>query len=274
MPLLRFVLYDQQVTVACETSKPAAILSTVYGAFASAEERSPGASPLAYTVAQGPAGEFVIRREAGESTCAEGTGMLLFHFEQDLTVELQKRRSDLYFLHAAVLERDGRALLLVAESGGGKSTTTWGLLHHGFRYASDELAPVDLATGQVYSFPHALCLKADPPAPYPLPDGVLRTSRSRHVPVGLLPSALAPSPLSPDTIVFLGYRPDLDRPTIRPMGSAEAAARLYVQALNPLAHPSDGIDAALQVVRGVRCFGLETAALDATCALVVRTLFG
>ena len=58
------------------------------------------------------------------------------------------------------------------------------------------------------------------------------------------------------------------------MGAAEAAARLYVQALNPLAHPADGLDAALQVVRGVRCFGLEAADLDATCALVVRTLFG
>jgi hypothetical protein len=57
------------------------------------------------------------------------------------------------------------------------------------------------------------------------------------------------------------------------MSAAEAAARLYTQALNPLAHPADGIDAALQVARGVRCFGLETADLDATCALVVRTLF-
>ena len=151
--------------------------------------------------------------------------MLLLHFEQDLTVELQKRRSDLYFLHAAALERDGRALLLVAESGGGKSTTAWGLLHHGFRYASDELAPIDLATGRVHGFPHALCLKADPPAPYPLPAGTLRTSRSRHVPVGLLPAPLADGPLPLDAIVFLRYRPDLDGPAIRPMGTAEAAAR-------------------------------------------------
>ena len=61
---------------------------------------------------------------------------------------------------------------------------------------------------------------------------------------------------------------------MRPMGTAEAAARLYTQALNPLAHPEDGLDAALQVVRGARCFGLEAAALDATCALLVRTLCG
>ena len=39
-------------------------------------------------------------------------------------------------------------------------------------------------------------------------------------------------------------------------------------------HPEDGLDAALQVVGGARRFGLEAAALDATCALLVRTLCG
>jgi hypothetical protein len=274
VPRLRFNLFGQHVTVACETRAPAGALGTVYGAFASPEEAAPVPPALAYSVAVGPAGELVIRRGAGELASADGAGMFLFHFEQDLVVELQKRRSDLYFLHAAVLEREGKAVLLVAESGGGKSTTAWGLLHHGFRYASDELAPVDLATGRVHGFPHALCLKADPPAPYPLPAGVLRTARSRHVPVGLLPSGLAPCPLPLEAIVFLRYRPDLERPAIRPMATAEAAARLYTQALNALAHPADGLDAALQVVSGARCFGLETADLAATCALVVRTLSG
>jgi hypothetical protein len=228
---------------------------------------------LVYTVGRSPAGDILIRRQGEDLLPADSTGTFLFRLEQDLTVELQKRRSDLYFLHAAALEREGRAVLLVAESGGGKSTTSWGLLHHGFRYGSDELAPIDLSSGGVLGFPHALCLKADPPAPYPLPGGVLRTTRCRHVPVDLLPSALAPAPLPLDAILFVRYHPELDHPAIRPMGAAEATARLYVQALNPLAHPADGIDAALQVARGVRCFGLESADLGATCQLVVRTLF-
>ena len=273
MPVLQLVLFGQHVTVVCDTGEPAEALSTVYGAFASSEECSGGVPALAYSVGRSAAGDFLIRRGAEDLARADSTGMFLFHFEQDLTVELQKRRSDLYFLHAAALERDGRAVLLVAESGAGKSTTTWGLLHHGFRYASDELAPIDLSNGRIHGFPHALCLKADPPAPYPLPGGVLRTSRSRHVPVELLPCGLAPSLLPLDAIVFLRYRPERDQPAIRAMGAAEATARLYVQALNPLAHPADGIDAALQVVRGLRCFGLESAGLGATCELVVRTLF-
>jgi len=273
VPLLRFALFGQHVTVACDTGEPAEALQTLYGAFAAPEGGGAEATELAYSVRRSSAGDFLIRRRAVDLPRADGIGMLLFHFEQDLTVELQKRRSDLYFLHAAALEREGRAVLLVAESGGGKSTTTWALLHHGFRYASDELAPIDLSSGRLHGFPHALCLKAEPPTPYPLPGGVLRTSRSLHVPVDLLPSALAPSPLPLDAVVFLRYQPELDRPAIRPVSAAEATARLYVQALNPLAHPGDGIDAALQVVTGARCFGLQSGGLGATCELVVRTLF-
>jgi hypothetical protein len=270
---VRFVLLGQHVAVACEGREPAELLGAVYGAFASRDGFADGVPVLDYSVARGPAGEFLIRRRCEELSRADGTGSFLYEFEHDLTVELQKRRRDLYFLHAAALERAGRVVLLVAESGAGKSTTTWGLLHHGFRYASDELAPIDLSSGRVHGFPHALCLKADPPAPYALPGGVLRTSRSRHVPVALLPCDLAPCPLPLDAIVFLQYQAERREPSIRPVAAAEATARLYVQALNPLAHPSDGIDAALQIARGGRCFSLDAAELGATCELVVRTLF-
>ncbi len=272
MTQLRFSLFGQHVTVGCETDEAGALLEAVYRACVVTDEPPPGSPGLAYRVGGEADGAFLIRRGGVDLPHSANAGLFLFYFEQDLVIELQKRRRDLYFLHAAALEREGRGLLLVAESGGGKSTTAWGLLHHGFRYASDELAPIDLATGRVHAFPHALCLKADPPSPYPLPAGVLRTSRTRHVPVGLLPSALAPLPLTPEAIVFLRYRPELDQPSIRPMAAAEAAARLYVQALNPLAHAADGLDGALQVVRNARCYGLETADLAATCALVSRTL--
>jgi hypothetical protein len=264
--------YGVSVRVACPDADTAGLLESVYGAFGSASDPDPAEPALAYSVDRSPEGGFVIRRDAEEPLHAASDGLFLFHFEKDLTIELQRRRADLYFLHAAALERDGRGLLLVAESGAGKSTTTWGLLHNGFRYASDELAPIDLARREVHGFPHALCLKADPPDPYPLPAGTLRTSRTRHVPVSLMPSPLAPGPFAPDSIVFVQYRPELDSPALVPLGRAEAAARLYVQALNPLAHPEEGLDAALEIVGSARCFSLEAAALDATCRLLAGSL--
>jgi len=52
-------------------------------------------------------------------------------------------------LHAACLVRNGRAVLLVGQSGAGKSTLTAAAIAAGFRYASDEHAPVSLLDGKV-----------------------------------------------------------------------------------------------------------------------------
>ena len=96
---------------------------------------------------------FLIERNGSSSDIARDASEFLYKFEKDLTIQTQKLRRDLYFLHAATLELNCQALALVAPSGGGKSTMTWGLLHHGFKYLSDELAPIDLTTLRVHRFP-------------------------------------------------------------------------------------------------------------------------
>jgi hypothetical protein len=220
---------------------------------------------LGYEVSPGPPWEL---RRNGAALAVDGD--LLYCLEQDLVVELQKLRSDLFFLHAAVLERRGRALLLVAESGGGKSTTAWALLHHGFRYVSDELAPLRLASGEVHAYPHALCLKTPPPGPYPLPPGAVRTDRAIYVPAGLPPVEVAQSACPVDTIVFLQRK--AAGPALRALSAAEAGARVYQAALNPLAHEDDGLGPALEIARRGRCFELRAGELAATSALVASCI--
>ena len=62
-------------------------------------------------------------------------------------------------LHAAVLERDGRALILPAPSGSGKSTLCAGLVWRGWRLMSDELTLIDAQTGRVHAMPRPVSLK-------------------------------------------------------------------------------------------------------------------
>jgi hypothetical protein len=53
---------------------------------------------------------------------ASEPGKFLFLLEKDMTLELQRLRRVLYFIHAAVLTFEGKAFMLAGESGSGKPT--------------------------------------------------------------------------------------------------------------------------------------------------------
>lgn len=62
-------------------------------------------------------------------------------------------------LHSAVLEKDGRAVLMPAPPGSGKSTLCAALMLHGWRLLSDEMALLDPENGLVTPFPRPVSLK-------------------------------------------------------------------------------------------------------------------
>lgn len=227
-----------------------------------------GAPSLEYWIDDAQGGGYVISRADDRNLDAEDASDLLFMVEKAVTLQLQKLRPDLFFLHGAALEYHDQACMLVAPSGSGKSTTAWALLHHGFRYLSDELAPVDVARMEVTPYPHALNLKSDPPPPYTLPNTTLRTGHTLHVPVDALPSGalIAPAPLA--AIFFVQYTPAQAQSTLRPLSPAEAGARLYANALNLLAHPAGGIDAGIAIATHCRNYGLSSTNLTQTCELI------
>lgn len=62
-------------------------------------------------------------------------------------------------IHAAVVEKNGRAAILPAPPGSGKSTLTAGLVLSGWRLLSDELTLIDRATGLIHPLPRPVSLK-------------------------------------------------------------------------------------------------------------------
>ena len=266
---MSFQILGIHIEVECADPELRALVQANWGHMATS-----GARPdVAYSVAKiGAPGGFSITRPGRALPPSADTCELLYQFEDDITIELQKRRADLYFLHAAAAEREGRASLFVAESGGGKSTTVWALLHHGFSYLSDELAPIDLASMQVYAYPHAICLKHSPPQPYSLPPGTIRTTRTLHVPVQRFPRPANAGSCPLMAAFFLSYRPSASAPTICSISPGEASARLYANALNQLAHPNAGLDAAIRIAKTIPSFMLHSADIASTCALVCSTL--
>jgi hypothetical protein len=214
---------------------------------------------------------YVISRDGQRRVSAQDEAELICALDGEVAIDMQNRRADLYFVHAAVVELGGRAFMLAAESGTGKSTTAWALLHHGFGYLSDELGPIELGSLTVHPYPRALCLKREPPAPYPVPASVLRMASSIHISAGDLPGRAWREPLPLGATFFLRYQPGAGAPAVRRMTSGEGAARLYANTLNALAHQADGLEGAIRIAQGRPCFELVSAELKATATLVKRT---
>jgi hypothetical protein len=106
-------------------------------------------------------GRFRVSRSGGGLTLDSGSERLrcpddaialreLLHAAAQKIVEA---RGDLLWLHAGVVARSGRAVLLCGASGQGKSTVAGRLVESGWTYYSDEIAPVDATTCRVLAFP-------------------------------------------------------------------------------------------------------------------------
>ena len=266
---LSLLCVDRGIEINCDHESTLSILRANFGAMA-------GSAPhhhLRYEIQSGEHDGIRLSRRASDFQVeAKDIGELIFFLEGDLVVQLQLLRPDYLFIHAAVLAFDGAAHLLVGRSGAGKSTTCWGLLHHGFGYMSDELAPISLQTKTILPYTHALCMKSEPPPSYPLPNGSQTTSRGYHVPASEMPLVCRERHLPLRSVFLMEYAPTLDHPMLRPIGAAEAATRLYPNVLNALAHEDDGLKAVSDLAKTARCFQLETASLAATCDTIVDTV--
>jgi HprK-related kinase A len=83
----------------------------------------------------------------------------LLIFESGINWTIADQTSFLLVLHAGVVERGGRAIVLPAPSGSGKSTLCAALVHRGWRLLSDELALLSLADGTISALARPISLK-------------------------------------------------------------------------------------------------------------------
>ena len=59
---------------------------------------------------------------------------------------------------------------------------------------------------------------------------------------------------------------------MRRLSAAEAASRVYANSLNALAHPAEGLDAAVGAVGRRAAFELTPGPVSATCRLIRSTV--
>lgn len=173
-------------------------------------------------------------------------------------------------LHAAVLEREGRALLLPAPSGSGKSTLCAALALSGWRLLSDELALIDPADGLLVPLPRPVSVKNASIEVLSRRFPQLEFgSRVDETVKGTVAHFAAPA----DAVAAASVRARaswvaLPRwvqgapAVLSPLGRAEGFMALVENAFNYDLHGARGFQALADMVEGCRCFRFEYGAID------------
>jgi HprK-related kinase A len=143
-------------------AEPVAALARLYAAYPEAE------GICDFTVRLEP--ERPWRRYVRPSVAIRGDYVLpdaaplplahgLLAAEMGMNLQMALGQKNFLLLHAATVEKEGRALVLTGQSGAGKSTLAALLGERGWRLMGDEFALLGLEDGRLHPFPRAISLK-------------------------------------------------------------------------------------------------------------------
>jgi HprK-related kinase A len=190
--------------------------------------------------------------------------------EWGLNYALASRLCCYLLLHSGAVARHGRAVLLPAMPGSGKSTLTAALALRGFRLLSDEFGVVRLSDCRLLPMLRPVALKnesIDVIARFS-PQAVIgpRYSKTHKGTVAHLAPLLehvdaCHEPVEPALIIFPRHDPSVEL-EMEPVPQARAFARLAVNSFNYDILGPDGFDALGKVIQACTCYQLRYRDLD------------
>lgn len=191
-------------------------------------------------------------------------------FEWCLNWCVSSRAHSFLMIHAAVVERNGRAVILPAPPGSGKSTLCAALVNNGWRLLSDELAMVRLEDGMLVPLPRPISLKnrsIDVIRDYVI--GAVLSEPVRDTTKGTVAYLKAPrsaverarEPARPFRVVFPRYQVGAAT-VLEPLARAQAFMTLAANAFNYSVLGQSGFKAMARLVDQVEAANFEYSNLD------------
>lgn len=178
----------------------------------------------------------------------------------------------LLFIHAGAVAVAGRGMILIGQSGAGKTSTVAALVRKGAAYLSDEVALLDPVTRVVAPFGLPMAVKPwTRSAAGSLPQG-RRIARDGSVEFWL-PRHLGEA-VTADTFVLL--RGEVAGPRLTPCSGAQMLLAIseHVSSLKQRSRVRDAFSGFARLLQGARCMALETshpaAHIDLLMTLVHR----
>ena len=214
-------------------------------------------------------GDYVLP-DAAPLSLAHG----LLAAEMGMNLQMALGQKSWLLLHAASVEKDGRALILTGESGAGKSTLAALLGERGWRLMGDEFALLGLDDGLLRPFPRAVSLKNGAirvmeqeaaaerfgPRLDDTPKGTIR-----HLRPNARALAAMDEPARPALILFPRFG---EAAAVRAVGQAEIFMRLTQASTNYVALGGAGFDALTRLVAACPSAALDYPDTDTALQLV------
>lgn len=240
------------VRVRAADAEAAERLALCYAAFGDA---TGGTAPLAAELAGGD-GRWTVRVDGRGETGAEDLTLAVRAFHHELMHGVMLRARRYFYVHAAVAELDGGAVVLPGLSRAGKSTVVLALVRAGARLLSDELLVFDPEARECLAFPRAIKVR-DECVPYfgDLAGRFVGEGEGRFVPFDALGegAVAARAPVRAVAVPRWQRSGSTELSAIRP---GQALLELTSSALNFGTHGPASLDALTAVVRGARAFRL------------------
>ncbi|MGH7389313.1 MAG: hypothetical protein ACREM3_07615 [Candidatus Rokuibacteriota bacterium] len=165
---------------------------------------------------------------------------------------LIQARPDLLWLHAGAAARSEKAILFPGLRGRGKSTLVTRLCARGWAYLSDDIVPIDPASGAAIPFPQTPAIREHPGQE--MGDEWLRAPNKVEVP--LRQGAVCREPVRVAAVVFPAYSADAAT-ELNPCSPATAAADLLRHCWNFSQHGETAVRLACALVSRVPCSRLS-----------------
>ena len=179
-------------------------------------------------------------------------------------------------VHAAAAESDGRALLLPAPPGSGKSTLVAGLVRAGLRYLTDDAAALDVSSLEVRPYPKPISIK---PGSQPSlrdveplgPDGAHSAGADWWVSASSIRGNSVAAAAQPALVIAPSYVAGATT-SLSAMRAAETVMVLAENSFNLLSHGEAGLVVLARVARRCEGYRLVVGDLGVACRLVLELL--
>lgn len=202
--------------------------------------------------------------------------LAVLEWGMNLVIALRSHR--FLMLHAAVVARDGRALLLPAEPGFGKTTLCAALAHRGWQLYSDEFGLLRPEDGSLVAVPRPMALKNAsarvirefaPDAEFGPTIPGTRKGDVTHVKAPASSIARMAAPAAPRWVIFPHWQAGA-RCRLTETAPAETFMRLATNAFNYELLGEAAFDSVARLVRSARAWRLDYSDLDEAVGLVER----